>query len=264
MLSTTGNVQEQSLLVRQKSPCTSPLNRALRMHPNPNKDGGRKHTPAPYVHPSLQLQTTPTPVHQVDGSNSVPFFPHPALTSANYFTNTSHGYAPVTGSYPHHPSFRMGSPHNSTYDQHPGSLRPLHSAHRVSSSSQWLDAGSTIQTQYQMDGTSGRYEEDAALWHSFLNGSTPRPPFRSEGQSEMLTSAAGEPIQYVILVVTTQTLSEGITSRRRSLSPLHVPPDSLRTSQPAVKRKRVTHETASVEEDSQESDDGAPNPTVKR
>ena len=54
-------------------------------------------------------------------------------------------------------------------------------------------------------------------------------------------------------------------SRRGSLSPLHTLHDSVTTNRRVAKRKRTTHGTASVvEDDSPESDDGPPNPAVKR
>ena len=210
------------------------------MHPN---DGGRKRTPAPYVRPPPQHLTTPTLFHQTDGSNSAPSFVRPTLASVNYFTDSPREYAPVTGSYPQHPSLKIDSSHshNSIYQQHAGTLQSLHSAGPVSAGV-WPEASPTVQPPYQMDGINGRHEEDAALWHSFLNEPTLRPPL-----------ASGEPPQTY--------------SRPTSLPPLHPPStyhDGPRMSQRATKRKRLTHRTASVEEDSPESDDGQPDPAAKR
>ena len=205
MLSTPDQVQEQTLLIHRESSCTSPLNRALRMHPNPNNDGGRKRTLAPYGHPSLQHLTTPTLFHQADSSNSALSFAPPALTQVNYYPNSPQEYAPVAGPYSPHPSVQMDTSHshNSAHQQHTGTLQSLHSADPISSSL-WPEVGSTVQPQYQLDSTNRRCDEDVALWHSFLNESTLRPSLSSQGPSEVATpvaSMAGDPVQYVLPVV---------------------------------------------------------------
>lgn len=166
------------------------------MHTN---DGGRKRTSAPYVHPSAQHLTTPTHFHQTDGSHPAPSFVHPTLTSVNYFTESPQEYTPVTGSHPQHPSLKMDSSHshNSIYQQHTGPLQLHHSAGRIAANG-WPEASSTVQPQYQMDSIDGRHEEDAALWHSFLNEPTLQPPLSSGEPPELVTpvaSMAGEPIR---------------------------------------------------------------------
>jgi hypothetical protein len=201
MLFTPGqNIQEQSLLARRKSPPSKPLS----MHPNPENGGGRKRPPTPYVHPSLQHQTTSTPFHQTDAPNSIPSFSHPTLASIKYYTNNSQEFAPATGSDSCHPSLNVESSHNSTYPEHTRTPQSFYSAHPVPSSNQWPEAGLTIQPQYQMLSKNGRYGEEVGLWDSFLNESTPRPPLGPGGPFELVTpvaSAAGEPIQYVFFVV---------------------------------------------------------------
>ena len=68
-----------------------------------------------------------------------------------------------------------------------------------------------------------------------------------------------------ITAVSTQTPSKEMWPRRGSLSPLYIPPDGATMGQRVAKRKRLTRGTASVvEEDSPESDDGPPDPAVKR
>lgn len=53
--------------------------------------------------------------------------------------------------------------------------------------------------------------------------------------------------------------------RQGALSPLYAPLDGVTMGQRVAKRKRLTRGTASVvEEDSPESDDGPPDPAVKR
>jgi len=206
MLSAWSKVQERSLLVRRESSRTPTINRELRMHPNPNNDGGQKRTPGPNVHTSLQHLAMPTHFHQKDGPNPAPSFPHPTLTTVDYYTQNAQQYAPSTGSYSHHPSLKLDSSHSSTYHHRTSALQSLRPAHTISPSSQWPEAGSTVQPQYQMDSTDGRYEEDSALWHSFLNESGV-PPFAGPGRpSELVTSVAGEPIQCVLLAVNSPNL----------------------------------------------------------
>ena len=177
---------------------------------NPN-NGGRKRTPAPYVDLSHQHLTTPTLFHQTDSSNPPPSFIHPTLTPVNYFTESPQEYAPVTGSYP---SLKMDSPHshNPIYHQHTGALQSVPSAGRLAVNV-WPEVGSTAQPQYQMDGINRRHEEDAALWHSFLNEPTIRPPLSSGEPAELVipvASLARESIQYVLLWSVPQILSHRI------------------------------------------------------
>jgi hypothetical protein len=175
------------------------------MHPNTDNNGRQKYTPAPYVQTPKQHPTTPTLFHQTDNPNPAPSFVNPSLTTVNYYTKTPQEYAPLTGSYSHRPSLKMDPTHNSTYHHHTSTLQSLQSARPISSSA-WPEAGSTVQTQYQMENTDGRYEEDVALWHSFLNESGVRPPSGSGGPSGLVTSVAGEPIQYVLLAVSAPNL----------------------------------------------------------
>ncbi len=236
------------------------------MHHNPNNsDGGQKRTPTPYGHTSLQHLTPPTLFHQTDGPNTTPSIAPPTLTTVNYYAKAHQEYAPLTGSYPHHPPLKMDSPHNSIYHHHHTSaLQSLRSADPISSG-EWPGAGSTLRPQYQMDSTGRRYGEDAALWHSFLNESSVRPPSGSGGPSDPITSVVGEPIQCVILQSVPKPHLKETCPRLGPLSPLYVPPDGVSTSQRVAKRKRLTRGTASVvEEDSPESDDGPPDPAVKR
>ena len=171
------------------------LNRALRMQPDPNNNSGQKRTQAPYVHPSPQHITTPTLFHQSHQSDPPSFVP-PTLTTVNYYANTHQECAPLTGSYSHHPPS-----HNSSYHHHHTSaLQSLRSAHPFSAV-EWPEAGSTVQPQFQMDSTGGRYGEGVAFWHSFLNESNILPPSGSGGPSEPIASGSGEPIQYVLLAV---------------------------------------------------------------
>jgi hypothetical protein len=179
------------------------------MHPNPDNDRGQKRTPAQYVHTSLEHLTTPTLIHQMDGPNTAPPFAPPTLTTVNYYSTAHQEYAPLTGPYSHHALLKMDSSHNSTYHHHHTSaLQSLRSAHPVSSS-EWPEASSTVQPQYQMDSTDGRYREDAALWHSFLSESSILPPSGSGGLSESITSVAGDPIQCVLLTASAQTSPNG-------------------------------------------------------